>query len=74
MNLDHFLHQSVVVLGAAVLVLLVSHRFKVPPIVGLLLTGLAIGPSATGLVSDTEAIHVLAEIGVVLLLRAAGLY
>ena len=73
MNLDHFLHQSVVVLGAAVLVLLVSHRFKVPPIVGLLLTGLAIGPSASGLVSDAEAIHVLAEIGVVLLLFVIGL-
>ena len=73
MELDHFLHQAVVVLGAAVAVLLASHRLRVPPLVGLLLTGLVIGPSGAGLVSDTEAIHVLAEIGVVLLLFVIGL-
>ncbi len=73
MELDHFLHQAVVVLGAAVAVLLVCHRLRVPPVAGLLLTGLAIGPSGMGLVSDGEAIHVLAEIGVVLLLFVIGL-
>ena len=73
MDLDHFLQQAVFVLGAAVAVLLASHRLKVPPLVGLLLTGLAIGPSGAGLVSDDEAIHVLAEIGVVLLLFVIGL-
>ena len=39
MDLEHFLHQAVVVLGAAVVVLLASHRLRVPPLVGLLLTG-----------------------------------
>ncbi|MEM7585538.1 MAG: cation:proton antiporter, partial [Acidobacteriota bacterium] len=73
MELDNFLHQAVVVLGAAVAVLLLSYRLKVPPIAGLLLTGLAIGPSATGLVSDLKTIHVLAEIGVMLLLFVIGL-
>lgn len=73
MELDHFLQQAVVVLGAAVVVLLVCHRLRVPPIVGLLVTGLVIGPSGTGLADDDEAIHVLAEIGVVLLLFAIGL-
>ncbi len=73
MELDHFLHQAVVVLGAAVVVLLASHRLRVPPLVALLLTGLAVGPSGAGLVSDAEAIHVLAEIGVVLLLFVIGL-
>ena len=73
MELDHFLQQAVVVLGAAVAVLLACHRLRVPPIAGLLVTGLVIGPSGTGLVDDDEAIHVLAEIGVVLLLFAIGL-
>ncbi len=73
MDLDHFLQQAVYVLGAAVAVLLASHRLKVPPLAALLITGLAIGPSGTGLVSDAEAIHVLAEIGVVLLLFVIGL-
>ncbi len=73
MDLDHFLQQAVFVLGAAVAVLLVSHRLRVPPLASLLITGLVIGPSGTGLVSDAEAIHVLAEIGVVLLLFVIGL-
>ena len=60
-------------LGASVAVLLASHRLKVPPLAGLLITGLVIGPSGAGLVSDGEAIHMLAEIGVVLLLFVIGL-
>ena len=73
MELDLFLHQAVVVLGVSVVVLLASHRLRVPPLAGLLLTGLVIGPSGAGLVSDGEAIHMLAEIGVVLLLFVIGL-
>ncbi len=73
MELDHALHQAVAVLGAAVAVLLASHRLRVPPLVGLLLTGLVIGPSGAGLVTDAEAIHMLAELGVVLLLFVIGL-
>lgn len=73
MVLDHFLQQAVVVLAAAVAVLLASHRLRVPPLVGLLLTGLVIGPSGAGLVSDADAIHLLAEIGVALLLFVIGL-
>jgi K+:H+ antiporter len=73
MELDTFLQQAVIVLGASVAVLLASHRLKVPPLAGLLITGLVIGPSGAGLVSDGEAIHMLAEIGVVLLLFVIGL-
>ena len=73
MELDHFLRQAVVVLGAAEAMLLVSHRLRVPPLAALLLTGLVIGPSGAGLVSDSEAIRMLAEIGVVLLLFVIGL-
>ena len=73
MDLDHFLHQAVVVLGAAVAVMLASYRLRMPPLVGLLLTGMMIGPSGAGLVTDGEAIHVLAEVGVVLLLFVIGL-
>ena len=71
--LELFLQQAVVVLAAAVAVLLVCHRLRIPPLVGLLVTGMLLGPSVTGLVADDEAIHLLAEIGVVLLLFAIGL-
>lgn len=73
MTVDAFLHEAVITLSAAVVVSLICHRLRVPSIVGLLLTGIVIGPSLTGMVTDREAIHVFAEIGVMLLLFTIGL-
>lgn len=68
-----FLKELVVVFGAAVLVVAVLRRLGVPPIAGLILTGVAAGPAALGLVHDTHDIDRLAEVGVVLLLFGIGL-
>jgi CPA2 family monovalent cation:H+ antiporter-2 len=45
----------------------------VPTVVGFLLTGLAIGPGALGLIQSSQSLSNLAEIGVVLLLFTIGL-
>ena len=73
MHLELLLQESVVLLASAVTVLLVTARLRIPPVVALLLTGVLIGPSALGWVSDTEDVEVFAEIGVVLLLFVIGL-
>jgi CPA2 family monovalent cation:H+ antiporter-2 len=70
---DQFLAQVVTVLGAAVLVVVVSVRLRAPSIVGLILAGMLIGPTGLGLVHETELVEILAEIGVVLLLFLIGL-
>ncbi|MFO0909986.1 MAG: cation:proton antiporter [Isosphaeraceae bacterium] len=62
-----------VVFAVSGLVVFVLHRLKVPAVVGLLLAGLIVGPSGLGLVGETEAVSVLAEIGVVVLLFTVGL-
>jgi CPA2 family monovalent cation:H+ antiporter-2 len=67
------LHQLVILLAAAVLIIYVSQKIKLPPVVGFLLTGILIGPGGLALVKDTETIAVLAEIGVVMLLFMIGL-
>ncbi len=72
MHVGHFLEQSALVLGAAVVVLVISGRLRLPSVVGLLVTGMAIGPSALGWMGQEE-VEVLAEIGVVLLLFTIGL-
>jgi Kef-type K+ transport system membrane component KefB len=56
----------------------IAQRLKLPGVVGEILAGAAIGPSALGLVQPAEILagtplDVLAEIGVVLLLFAVGL-
>ncbi len=58
---------------AAVAVLALGHRARIPPLVGLLLTGILIGPSGFELVSNREGVELFAELGVVLLLFAIGL-
>ncbi|PYT00290.1 MAG: potassium transporter KefB [Acidobacteria bacterium] len=48
-------------------------RLKLPLLVGLMLTGIAIGPYGFGLIKDVTAVEMLAEIGVMLLLFTIGL-
>jgi CPA2 family monovalent cation:H+ antiporter-2 len=71
--LESLLFQATVLLGAAILVLLVSHRLRLPVLVGFLLTGMLIGPSGLGLISDVGSVELSAEIGVVFLLFTIGL-
>ncbi|MDQ3041786.1 MAG: cation:proton antiporter, partial [Acidobacteriota bacterium] len=48
-------------------------RLNLPLLVGLMLTGIVIGPYGLGLIKELEAIEILAEIGVMLLLFTIGL-
>ena len=73
METVEFLSEAVAVLAAAVAVVLLSARLRIPPVVGFLISGILIGPSGLALVSETEQVEVFAEIGVVLLLFIIGL-
>jgi CPA2 family monovalent cation:H+ antiporter-2 len=50
------------------------HRFKLPPLLGYLLAGIAIGPFTPGFVADQDIANQLAEIGVILLMFGVGLH
>ena len=67
------LQEIVVLLAASVLIIFISHKIKLPPVVGFLLTGILIGPGGFALVKNTRTIDVLAEVGVVMLLFMVGL-
>lgn len=69
----HALQDFVVVLAASVLVITLFHKIRLPAVVGFLLTGVIIGPGGLALVTETETVNVLAEIGVVMLLFTIGL-
>jgi K+:H+ antiporter len=73
MHLGEFLIQALAILGGSVAVVFISARLRLPSIVGLILTGLLIGPSGLGWVRGAEQVEVFAEIGVVLLLFIIGL-
>lgn len=68
-----FLDDIAAIAAIGLLVTLVLSRLKLPAVAGLLLAGALLGPAGFGLVSGNEAIEVLAELGVVLLLFTIGL-
>src|SRR5262245_44154984 len=52
----------------------IANRIGVPPLVGYLLAGVAIGPFTPGFVADSSLAGQLAEIGVILLMFGVGLH
>src|SRR5438876_1489086 len=62
----------VVLLAVACAVLFVLNRLRLPPVVGYLCSGIVLGP-LLGLISKSDAVGTLAEIGVLLLMFTLGL-
>src|SRR4051812_31883758 len=52
----------------------VASKMKLPPLVGYLLAGVAVGPFTPGFVADEMLAGQLAEIGVILLMFGVGLH
>jgi len=52
----------------------IASRLKLPPLVGYLLAGVAVGPFTPGFVGDAGLANQLAEIGVILLMFGVGLH
>jgi CPA2 family monovalent cation:H+ antiporter-2 len=67
------LGQVLILLLASVLVVGIASRRGLPPTLGYLVVGMLLGPLAFGLVPDTAATHLFAEVGVVFLLFTMGL-
>lgn len=67
-----FLGEVVALLVGSVLIAYLCYRIRLVPIVGFLITGVVIGPTALGLVKDQALIDGMAEVGVILLLFTIG--
>ncbi len=67
------LGELVLIVALAIPVVAVAQRFRIPTVVGFLVTGLAVGPHALGVIRDPEEVAGIAELGVVLLLFTIGL-
>jgi CPA2 family monovalent cation:H+ antiporter-2 len=58
---------------AALLCGLLMIRVRQPAVVGYIVAGVVLGPTGLGLVSNTETVQVLAELGVIMLLFVIGM-
>lgn len=69
---DFFLHLLLILMTARVFAELAT-RLKSPSVIGELIAGVVLGPSLLGWVEPNQAIKLLAEIGIILLLFEVGL-
>jgi CPA2 family monovalent cation:H+ antiporter-2 len=61
-------------IGLAFVLGTLANRLRVPPLVGYLIAGVAVGPFTPGFVADQNLALQLAEIGVILLMFGVGLH
>ena len=52
----------------------IAAKLRLPPLVGYLIAGIAVGPSTPGFVGDAPLANALAEIGVILLMFGVGMH
>ncbi|MBR0852113.1 Kef family K(+) transporter [Bradyrhizobium diazoefficiens] len=64
----------VVGLGLAFVLGTLAQRFRIPPLVGYLLAGVAVGPFTPGFVADQALATELSELGIILLMFGVGLH
>ena len=67
------LTQILILLAASVFVVTLARRLGWPPLLGYLIVGMALGPHAVGLISDSYTMRMLPELGVVFLVFTLGL-
>ncbi|HEU4530427.1 MAG TPA: cation:proton antiporter [Steroidobacteraceae bacterium] len=67
---------AILAVGLAVAFFLgfVAARLRLPPLIGYLLAGIAVGPHTPGFVGDMDLAGQLAEIGVILLMFGVGMH
>jgi CPA2 family monovalent cation:H+ antiporter-2 len=71
--MPHTLLLILLLLAASVVVVTICRNARLPPILGYLLVGIALGPHALAFVPDDAATRQLAEFGIVFLMFSIGL-
>jgi len=67
------LKDILIILGFSIIVVFILQRFRLPSILGFLITGILIGPHSLSLIGTGHEVEMISEIGVILLLFVIGL-
>ncbi|CUQ05648.1 sodium:proton antiporter [Clostridium baratii] len=68
-----FLFDIAIILLSTKVFGLISQKLKMPQVVGALFAGVILGPAVLNILHETEFIHQMAELGVIVLMFTAGL-
>ena len=69
----HFLMDLALILLSTKVLGLITQRFQMPQVVGALLAGLVLGPAGLNILTETEFLTQLSELGVIVLMFSAGM-
>jgi CPA2 family monovalent cation:H+ antiporter-2 len=69
----HILLNIFILFGVAIFVIVICNFFRIPHLIGYLLTGILLSPKSTSILSSAHEVEAYAEIGVILLLFTVGL-
>lgn len=75
--MEHAIHSFIpviIIISAGIIGATIMKLLKITPILGFFIAGVLVGPSALNLVYANDLIHILAEVGVMLLLFDIGLH
>lgn len=61
-----------IVAAISIIVVYISNKIKIPPLIGFILTGILIGPSGLALIKLNNEVDLFSEIGIVLILFSVG--
>lgn len=67
------LKEIVIILGLSIVIILAFQRFKMPSILGFLITGVIAGPYGFSLIKASHEVELLSEIGMIFLLFVIGI-
>lgn len=70
---SHILLLIVMLLTMTIVLVSISRRFHIPPLINYIFVGIIVGPFGLAIIENEESIHFLAEFGIVFLLFAIGL-
>lgn len=73
LDIGRILLELALILAAAKLIGELAERIGVPAVLGEILAGIIIGPSALGLVEPSDSLFLIAELGAILLLMQVGM-
>ncbi|MCX7997364.1 MAG: cation:proton antiporter [Leptospiraceae bacterium] len=68
-----FLKDLILISAVSIFITIIFQRFKIPSVIGMISTGILVGQSGFGLITDSKLILTLSELGVVILLFTIGL-
>lgn len=67
------LQELIIIFTLAVSVVYICNRLNIPSIIGFLITGVVAGSGILGISSNPDDVHILSEVGIILLLFTIGL-